>query len=364
MGKRGQIVVNGRFATRPLTGVDRVAAETVRAIIDIIKDKGINLGIDIICPKSESINFNDLVPEVGLLRGHVWEQFELPIRSSGRLIYSACNVGPALYSQQMLVVHDAQVYTNPGAYSRAFRAWYKLILPIVARRAKIIVTVSDHSLNELEKYNVFPRGKGRVVYNGADHILRVNEDCGALEKFGLTEGAYFLALGTLSPHKNLSILMQAARERSLQSAPIVIAGGGNPKVFADAGLSPPDNVRLLGRVSDEELKALYKGALAFVFPSKAEGFGLPPLEAMLCGCPVIASSAGAIPEVCGSASVYVAPQDLPGWISAMDQMESDASLRARMRMLGYQRARNFTWRKTAEAMLSLVKEFYPAGEEI
>ena len=134
--------------------------------------------------------------------------------------------------------------------------------------------------------------------------------------------------------------------------PLVIAGGGNSRVFADAGLEPPPGVRLLGRVSDGELRTLYTHAAAFVFPSLTEGFGLPPLEAMLCGCPTVVSCAGAIPEVCGDASLYVDPTDEAGWTRAMIDVvaRGDAARQAAVEA-GRRRAAPFTWARAARQLV-------------
>lgn len=147
----------------------------------------------------------------------------------------------------------------------------------------------------------------------------------------------------------------------------------NRAVFADAGLSvgpsagagplagvgPSAGVlaraRCIGRVSDAELKALYAGPLALAFPSLTEGFGLPPVEAMLCGCPVIATTGGAVPEICGDAARYVDPTDLPGWTAALEQIATDATLRQTLAAKGRIRAARYTWAGAAEAVMMALR---------
>jgi glycosyltransferase involved in cell wall biosynthesis len=147
--------------------------------------------------------------------------------------------------------------------------------------------------------------------------------------------------------------MRAAAARPAGSPPLVVAGGGlADRVFAKSGDAPLPGVRLLGRVSDGELRALYTHATAFVFPSLTEGFGLPPLEAMLCGCPTVVSRAGAIPEVCGDASRYVDPTDEAGWTRAMVEVagQGEDARRAAVEA-GRRRAAPFTWARAARQMV-------------
>ncbi|PHY22899.1 hypothetical protein CSW59_00490 [Caulobacter sp. BP25] len=152
------------------------------------------------------------------------------------------------------------------------------------------------------------------------------------------------------------MLMRAAADRPAGAPPLIVAGGGNSRVFADAGLSPPPGVRLIGRVSDEELRSLYTNAIAFVFPSLTEGFGLPPLEAMLCDCPAIVSSAAAIPEVCGEAALYVDPQDQAAWTRAMIDIAQSADRREALIVAGRERAGQFTWDRSARLLLKYLEE--------
>ncbi|MFP3470863.1 glycosyltransferase, partial [Micrococcus sp. SIMBA_144] len=131
------------------------------------------------------------------------------------------------------------------------------------------------------------------------------------------------------------------------SVPLVIAGGGNSKVFYDQGLTDEQGVKILGRGTDAELKALYSEAKALVFPSKTEGFGLPPLEAMFCGCPVIATTGGAVPEVCGDAALYARPDEPAEWTAAMEKLTHDTTLCDDLSPRGLVRAAQFTRARAA-----------------
>lgn len=338
-----RLALNARFATRPMSGVDRVAQELTRALAAL----GDEVDLQAFAPRPPALAELPVPLTHGRLGGQAWEQLELPRARGDRLLFSPCNTGPLAVRNQVLLIHDAQPWLQPEAYSLAFRAWYYLLLPKLARRARAVLTISEYSRAQLERFGIVPPGKARVVLNGADHILRIAPDPDTLGRHRLTAGGYMLALGNLSPHKNLALLMRAAGARPPGQPPLVIAGGGNPRVFSDAGLEPPPGVRMLGRVSDGELRALYENATAFLFPSLTEGFGLPPLEAMLCGCPTVVSRAGAIPEVCGEASLYVDPTNEAAWTRAMIEVEASASMRDSLRERGLLNARRYDWRSSA-----------------
>lgn len=358
-----KIAVNGRFLARPVTGVDRVAEEMLRAF-----DRLIGAG----APEIEGMDVSILTPErtqrslgldhiqeikVGRRSGHFWEQAELPGASKGRWLLNLCNTGPLATASSLVVIHDAQVFQSPKSYSRAFRLFYKGLLPLLGRRAAAVVTVSRFSRSEIERYGIVPRGKSVVIANGSDHVDRLEADETTLERHKLVAGRYCLALGSLSPHKNLATLLKAdALRESSSSMPLVIAGGTNSQVFAGAGLPVRGDERVLGRVSDGELKALYQNAAVLLFPSFFEGFGLPPLEAMRCGCPVIASTAAAVKETCGDAALYADPSQPAEWARQIDRLLADTDLQNALRLRGRARSETFEWRASAIELLDLVRK--------
>lgn len=352
------IAINTRFSTRPMTGVDRVAHELTQAMTSV----GENFSIQGLAPRNTVISPLSIPVIHGFLSGHLWEQLELPTKIRDAFLLSPCNTGPIMVRNQILIIHDAQTWIHPEAYSPQFRYWYQFLLPRLARKSRLVITISEYSRSQLEKFGVVPPGKARIMQNGADHILRISPDVDTLARHGLTDNGYFLALGSLSPHKNLSLLMRAAAARPEGQPPLVIAGGGNSRVFAAAGLAPPPGVRLLGRVTDNELRALYEHATALVFPSLTEGFGLPPLEAMLCGCPTLVATAGAIPEVCGNASIYIDPRDEAGWTRAMLEIANNSAQRNTARIAGSIQAAPFTWERAARQVIEHLSHEL-AGEE-
>lgn len=362
------LLLNARFLMRPPTGVDRVAEQLVSALLELDLPprfdgfRGLRPQGDMALPEARPKEVLAAIePPASTLKGHAWEQIALARARPDDWLLSLCNTGPVMRRRQVVMIHDAQVFRQPESYSRPFRLWYNAMQPRLGRRAAMVLTVSEHSKSELEHYGVVPKGKARVIPNGADHILKITSDGGTMARHGLTPGGYLLALGSLAPHKNLAMLVAAARARKDRAVPLVIAGGGNASVFGDNGITPSEDVRLLGRVSDEELRALYDNAAALVFPSITEGFGLPPAEAMFCGCPVIASTGGAIPEVCGDATLSLDPSDREGWTAAMESLCADPALRSRLAEAGRARVQQFTWRAAAEKLAGLLAELPQAS---
>ncbi len=346
-------VLNGRFLTRPPTGVDRVATELMRAFLlreeaqsfrCRVPKPGLSAGLETL-PKrlAQRVEISQ-----NALRGQLWEQFSLPFETAGDRLVSLCNLGPIALREQAVMFHDAQAFTRPESYAPAFRKWYHTVQPRLARRVRLLLTVSAFSARELEALEVVPKGKARVVHNGADHILRHASDPDILSKFGLQTQGFFLAIGSLAPHKNLQMLVKAARQRNVGAPPLVIVGSGNARVFGAEGLSDGGGVRLIGRVSDAQLRGLYENALALLFPSRTEGFGLPPMEAMMCGCPVVAAPRGALPEICRQAACYVDPDDPEAWRVAMEKIAGCALERCERAEAGRAQSAAFTWKAAAE----------------
>jgi glycosyltransferase involved in cell wall biosynthesis len=167
-----------------------------------------------------------------------------------------------------------------------------------------------------------------------------------------------LAVGSRSPHKNLAAVVQAVSRLGGSALPLVAAGGANTRVFNPAELNG-NSFHAVGYVTDLELRALYEQAACFVYPSLYEGFGLPPLEAMTCGCPVVVSRAAALPEVCGDAALYCDPHDPENIAEQIRTVLHDSGRRAELRERGLARARCFTWGRAASALLGILAETYP-----
>jgi glycosyltransferase involved in cell wall biosynthesis len=273
--------------------------------------------------------------------GHAWEQAALPLLARGaELIFSPANLAPlAAGRRNVVLIHDVAALRRPEAYGRFYAGYQRHLLPVLARRACRLVTVSEFSRGEICALLGVPRDRIEVVPNGVDPRFSPEADqAPAAQRFGL-DRPYVLAVGTSSARKNLGALREAARRLAEVGIDLVAAGSQRGYL---RGAPPPVGVRRLGYVDDDLLPGLYAGARALAMPSLHEGFGLPCLEAMAAGVPVVAARRGALPETCGDAALLVEPD--PGLLAAtLVSAVTDEAVREKLRKAGLERARRFSW---------------------
>jgi glycosyltransferase involved in cell wall biosynthesis len=325
-----KIAVNGRFTGRHLTGVDRYASELATLL---------GLRTRLIQPGRA----------VRGVRGHLWEQIVLPrLVRQDELLWSPANSGPVAVSRQVVSIHDLSALEHPEWFTAGFSLWYRLLLPALVRRARHVLTVSEHSRGSImRRLHLAPEGVTAVA-NGVNlHQFKPCNPDRVRDKYRLAE-RYILFVGSIDPRKNLARLVEAwARSGGAAQAELVIAGGKTP-IFrhVDLGNTAP-RVRMLGYVPEGDLPALYSGALFFVMPSLFEGFGLTVLEAMACGTAVMASTAGALPEVAAGAALPFDPNSVDEITLALCRLISDEGLRRQLGEQGLARAREFPWERSA-----------------
>jgi glycosyltransferase involved in cell wall biosynthesis len=320
-----QVVVNGRFLARRVTGVERYGREVLRYI-----------------GSSSRVEWTH---QQGI-RGHAWEQFLLPVKfKRDSILWSPANTGPLILRNQALTIHDLSPLEHPEWFRTDFAVWYRLFLPMLAKRVRKIFTPSEYVKQKIIKrfgstdVVVMPNGVNQEIFHpGARQA-----------QFDLPE-RYVLFVGSLEPRKNLRALLTAWREikGEFRETWLMIAGtSGN--VFRSVNLSHEvERVRFLGYVEDQTLAGLYANATLLVLPSQDEGFGLTALEAMACGTPVIASDRGALPETIGGAGLIFCASDPCGLQNAMRQILTSALLRRDLKEKGLLRAGEFSWQRTAE----------------
>jgi len=320
------VAINARAAARSeIGGVERLAREMAKRL-----------------PVLRPERYRVMWPPPGLAHraGHAWEQLALPLQAANcRLTYSPANLAPVLSRKNVVVIHDLAALRHPEAYSDVYVAYQRCMLPVLARRARIVITVSEFSRRELIEVLGVPPERIRVVPPGVDERFRPAVNSGpARARFGLA-GPYVLALGTASARKNfraLEAIAQALRARGIE----LVVAGSDRSYMRGTGTS----LRRLGYVEEDLLPGLYAGARAFVLPSLYEGFGLPCLEAMASGVPVVASSAGALPETVGDAGLIADGPDLPG---AVLTVACDEHVAESLSAAGARRSAEFSWSRTA-----------------
>ncbi len=306
------IVVNGRFQTQTVTGVQRYAAEIVARLSD---------------------EAEVLVPMSGRgAVGHLWEQTVLPWRCEGRLLWNPNACGPWTYRRQVVTFHDLFPVEHPEWYSTAYAQWYGFAMRRLAKQAVHLIAVSEYTKKRLVTVLGCAPGDVTVIPNGCHVGKRAGQDEVAAAAAGLKlpSRRYVLSLGSLEARKNIGALLQAwaALQAELPADLWLVLAGAppDPTVYgAQSSARDIPRVHYTGYVPEHFLSGLYSGAELFVFPSLAEGFGLPLLEAMACGVRCLSSCTTSLPEVGGTAARYFNPEQ-PGDLQyALREMLRDES---------------------------------------
>ncbi|MCI0599711.1 MAG: glycosyltransferase family 4 protein [Beijerinckiaceae bacterium] len=206
----------------------------------------------------------------------------------------------------------------------------------------------------LNAFGICEPEKITVIPNGHEHVWRWQPSLFRYAARDADRRPFIFVLGSRARHKNVSILFTIAKELDALGLDIFVAGASGTSFSAPEEGPAPPNVRMLGYVTDDDLAALYQNALCFAFPSLTEGFGLPALEAMALGCPVIVSNAASLPEVCGDAALYADPASPRDWLSQIERLQEEPALAQLLRIKGFRQAKRFSWAKSAEAYLDLV----------
>ncbi len=337
------IAINGRAVVREqIGGVERYAREMAARLPLLAPDRYVVVR-----------------PPVQLAHraGHGWEQLVLPVVCRGNsLLYSPANLAPVAYGRNAVVIHDVAALRHPEAYSRPYVAYQRWMLPRLARGARLVLTVSEFSKRELIEVLGVPADQVAVVPGGVDERFHPELDSAEVRDRHQLSRPYVLALGTASARKNLSMLAPAAAQLAQEGIELVLAGSDRGYL---RGAGP--TVRRLGYVPEDDLPALYAGAEAFVMPSLYEGFGLPCLEAMAVGTPVVAAEIAALPEVCGGAASLVAPGDPSATADALLAVISEPNVRRERVQAGLARAAQYPWSRTAsrtdEALAALLNRY-------
>ncbi len=344
------IALNARFYSHVPTGMQRYALEMVSRLepnLDIVRPSRPLRGVE----------------------GHLWEQLYLPAASRRRLLWSPNNTGPLAVSRQVCTIHDIIPVEHPEWFSPRFAAWYQWLLPRLARKVQHIVAVSEFTKGRIvERFGISP-SKISVVWNGVDSEFNPRPEWEIEQvraELGIGAGRYLLTVGSLEPRKNLPGLLEAWRKVSAElpaDVSLVVAGAkGGSLVFSNAHTgSVPPRVHFTGYVRQEQLPALYSGALGMVYVSLYEGFGLPALEAMACGTPVVTSETTSLEEVAAGCALLVDPESCESIAQGILNVVYDHGLREGLCHAGLDHARQWSWDRSASETFRVLSGFTSAA---
>lgn len=349
------IVINGRFLEQKITGVQRFALETIKALDDFAADS--SLPYILAVPPSLS---EKALPELkhikierpGSFKGILWEQTQLVsyLRKKHALVINLCSVTTLFYKHTLVCLHDICYSLHPefiSSKNKLVRRWHMLQDKIGAKKSLKVLTVSKFCKQEITDYFSLPSDKVIVVYNGWQHFNPEIEKDDFEKKYSfLKDGEYYYTMSTLKKNKNFKWIVDNAKFNPDKT--YAVAGKIDVKKFGTSAEEyEAPNVHYLGYVSDEDAKLLMKHAKAFVFPSLYEGFGIPPLEAMAMGTPVICSNTSCLPEIFEDTVHYINPRN--------PQINLDALLTEKTASPGKLLSR-YSWRNTAMTIFDVVKE--------
>lgn len=328
-GGGARLAVNARVTAFSMGGQQRVAAEIIRRLGDI----------DLVAPASRLEG----------MKGHAWEQLALPARTVGRLLWSPSATGPLLKSRQVVTLHDVAFFDVPEFFSAAFGGFYRTLIPALLRRVEHVVTVSEFSRRRIIDLMGVDPERISIIGNGVTANFRPHkpdEIAATRTALGLP-ARYLLLQATSDRRKNLPRVLEVWRDvqaRLPQELWLVVSGKlSGAHVFGDIRLEEAPRTKLLGFVEDAHMGPLMSGAEAFLFPSLYEGFGIPIIEAMASGAPVLTSNASATGEVAGDAALLIDPSSHASIAQGIERLVADTSLRARLASAGLERAAAFTW---------------------
>jgi glycosyltransferase involved in cell wall biosynthesis len=272
------------------------------------------------------------------------------------------------HTRSVFTLHDLTALIFPATHTQLNRRFLQLMLPHFLRDADLVIADSASTQRDALRLYRLPPERVRVVHLGVDPRFQPAGPAVQAQvraRYRLPD-RFILSVGTLEPRKNLMTLLEAyqALRAPCPDVQLVIAGGrgwhSDPFFNRLRALGLEDCVQLVGRVPDEDLPALYSLAEVFAFPSLYEGFGLPVLEAMACGAPVVCSNTSSLPEVAGEAAIQIAPTEVREWTQALERISHDAGLRASLRERGLKQATRFTWEATARQTYAIYQEVYAA----
>ena len=353
-----KIAINGTFWDRPTTG----SGQYLRALLPALKRRAPDNEYALIAPKPGGSNLAKLwFEQIAFANACRRERADI-----AHVPYFASPFFPP--TRTIVTIHDLIPLLLPAYRSSPLVRAYTRLVAASARRADAVIADSACSQRDIVRHLGIDAARVRVVYLAADARYRPIDDTRAVRsKYALTEN-YLLYLGGFDQRKNVRVILEAFARLSefhTRGYRLVLAGvrlgedsaffPSPQRIARQVGL-PDEAIRYIGWVDEEDKPALYSGAAAFLFPSLYEGFGLPPLEAMACGAPVICSNASSLPEVVGDAALQIDPHDASAWADAIRAVLTDDTRRATMRERGIAQSKAFSWDRAADETLAVYQQ--------
>ena len=351
-GRLRPFTINGRFLAQPMTGVQRYAREIVSAMDGLLESEGVRVRLAVPSGTETSLRLKAIAVERrGKVGGHLWEQTVLPAATRDPSLH-LCNTAPAVSHGHVVCLHDANVFIEPESYGRAFRTYYQVLQPWIAKRAMKVVTVSRDAALQLARHIDIRARDIEVLPNGHEHALLWNPSRSRLSERWTPRRSFILLLASQARHKNVARIIGLAEAVDAMGLDLVVVGRQAP-IFAEAATGSASNLFRLGAVEDDDLAVLLSEALCLAFPSLTEGFGLPLVEAMAWGCPVVSSNRASLPEVCGAAALMANPQDDQLWLEHFGALVASRDLADDLRHRGREQMKKFSWTASARGYLDL-----------
>lgn len=346
------IYINGKFLAHRVTGVHRYAIEIVKKLIAFGEDVKV-----LVPPEMEfsSTPFPEkVIFEVGGFKNRIlWEHLSLPKflkKQKNYVLLSLCNIGSLYANNQILCVHDMSYAVNPSWFTKSFARYYRFMIPKLVKRAKRLITVSEFSKREITQQLNVDHHKISVVYNAPSDKFALEKAQDFLKK----KDDFFLFVGSMDPRKNINLLIDLFSKEKFKKERLVIVGA-KAKAFNEVNFVIPENVSVLDRCDDDELADLYKRAKAMISPSFYEGFGIPVVEAMASGCPLILSNLDVYQEIADDGAVYFDPYSI---ISLEDAVQSVLNKKEeemfQLVEKNLERSTDFSWDKSSKVLLNII----------
>lgn len=347
------IFVNARFLTQQITGVQRYAIEISRELIKSQNFRVLFLAPKNVIQKEIFKEFNAIV--IGKNSGYIWEQIDLPLyllkKKGDFILLNFCNTAPIFYKNKISTIHDVAFKVYPRTYTFSFLLLYNILIPLIIRTSKKILTVSSFSKSEIIKYFNCKSDKIDVIYNAVSSDFRP-----IVEKKNDID--YFMTVSSLNYRKNFISILEAFekyKKKSLDNTKLIIVGDVKSSSFKSINISRYTNSDIIfrGRVSNGELIRLYSNAKAFLYLSFYEGFGLPPLEAQSCNCPVILSNISCFPEIFKKSVLYCNPFSIENIVDVMNSI-NEVNINNYVNK-GIKNKKRFSWQKSANKIFQIIK---------